>query len=241
MQMFCFFCAPLTEKQSRLFFFRNITPDREETMIQHGLRQRSYFFVQMGPSDLVVQTSLWKRSLFLFHRLARTQHLISSFSIGPPPVCSPGIYSGELFGRGAGSAAGKQQKYLPPPHHAPILCSPSSMQSHLLKAYPRHPRQGPIRNTLVQPRGDGARQALLSGGCTRPRWGVGLGPGSEIRSGSDAIGHLRSETKGWNNVTWCDLWENYIVKLWSHIGKEKFFSQQLLLMMPTCKRELWTK
>lgn len=205
------FCAPLIEKQWGLFFFAishqtvkklwyNMVWDNVHIFCPNGaFRSRrtnkslktKLIFVPLDGKN----TTFY---LFIFHRASPT-------SVVPPPVCSPGIYSGELFGRGGGTAAGIQQKYLPPSPHAPILCSPSSTQSHLLKAYPRHPRQGPIRNTLVQPRGDGTRQALLSGGCTRPRWGVGLGPGSEIWSGSDASGHLWSETKGWNNVPWCDL------------------------------------
>lgn len=37
-----------------------------------------------------------------------------------------------------------------------------------------------IGSTLVRPPADGARQAPLSAGCTRPRWAGGPGPGSEI-------------------------------------------------------------
>lgn len=78
-----FLCTSL-RKAMEAFLFRNITPDREETMIQHGLRQRIvHIFRPNGAFRSRRTNKSLKTKLIFFHRLART-HFISSFSIGPP-------------------------------------------------------------------------------------------------------------------------------------------------------------
>lgn len=134
--------------------------------------------------------SLKKELIIVFHRLISARSLCifngPSLSGAPSCSCSPSIFFGETMGV---SCSGNHRSISVP---RPL----SSMESLLWGVFPAPP-QGPIRSTLVRPPGDSVRQVLWSGGCTRPRWGASLGPGSGRWSGSDASGHLWSSSRPW--------------------------------------------
>lgn len=98
---------------------------------------------------------------------------VSAFSMGllslvPPPVAAVQAYFVE---RKWGSVVKETTEALVSSAHP----SPSS---HSFEEYSWAPPQGPIGSTRVPPRGDNVRQVLWLVGCTHPRWGVSLDPGS---------------------------------------------------------------
>lgn len=141
----------------------------------------------------ITQTSLWKRSLLLLFSIGWLVLEVSAFSMGllslvPPPVSA---VQACFVQKKWGSLVLETTEALVSPVHPPP-CS-----HYLLVEYSRLPPQGPIRNTRVQPRGDSGRQVLWNVGCTHPLWGVSSGPGTGRWSGSDASGHLWSESKSY--------------------------------------------